>query len=78
MDSLKVNGISSMASKGPLRKVIGYIEVEIAIVDTPDGKKSLKSIHEKLVCGHTMPIKHDIYGETYAYRRRCWKCLEVK
>jgi hypothetical protein len=48
-------------AKGPLREIVGYVTEGALRV-------------EKLECGHTqMPVK-DAYGETNAYRRRCWQC----
>jgi hypothetical protein len=32
---------------------------------------------ETLECGHTIHRKHDIYGYTNAYRRRCRHCRNV-
>lgn len=54
--------------KGPLRKVLGRIEVPI------EPGSSTFLIEELYECGHHRLPKHDIIGETNAYRRRCHKC----
>lgn len=48
---------------GPLRRVLERVP--------PVG-------HELLECGHTQSPLTDIYGEVYAFRRRCRKCKENK
>lgn len=50
--------------KAPLRKITGH----------RCHPRNSAVIVEVLECGHWLNIKTDIYGETNAYRRRCWKC----
>jgi hypothetical protein len=51
----------------PLRAIVDYLEVTIA-----DGVTAQR---ELLECGHVVPIKRDMIGETNASRRRCKACL---
>jgi hypothetical protein len=53
---------------GPLREIIGYVDVELA--------PGVDVQHEKLECGHVFPIRTDMIGKTNAYRRRCWRCRD--
>jgi hypothetical protein len=52
----------------PLRKIVGYVERPVR----PWGTIT----KELLECGHVAHPKKDIYGETNAVRRRCWKCAK--
>lgn len=53
-------------TKGPLRKVIGRVDVRI---DT--GTTLVMELYE---CGHTRLPVQDMIGPTNAYRRRCIYC----
>jgi hypothetical protein len=55
---------------GPLCRIVGYVRVPIA-----EGSQ-ITVEHELLECGHDLTPRHDIAGETNAYRRRCWKCRD--
>lgn len=50
----------------PLRKIIGH--ARLALTGT------FTAIYEVYECGHIRLPKMDIYGETNASRRRCYKC----
>jgi hypothetical protein len=57
---------------GPLRKVVREFSTErraymLGIV---------YDHFEELECGHVVTPKKDIYGETNAASRRCWKCRD--
>lgn len=60
---------------GPLRKIVGYVKESIGHHDTL-GEMFID--REELECGHIIPIKQDMFGETNATRRRCRKCGEGK
>jgi hypothetical protein len=60
-----------MARKGPLRKVVGQVNRPWKLEDG----REIDSWYEVLECGHEQRPVSDIYGETYAYRRRCRQCL---
>lgn len=64
----------------PLRKVIGYIEIEAGVVyEGPEPEiagKMLYYTHELLECFHHQSQKQDIYGPTNAARRRCLQCFK--
>lgn len=47
----------------PLRKVIESFN-----------DKETGAMKERLECGHVQNVKQDIYGYTYANKRRCRKC----
>lgn len=53
----------------PLRKVVGYKNVEVCGVPIP---------REVLECGHIQAIPCDLLGETIAARRRCKQCTPTK
>jgi hypothetical protein len=57
-------------SKGPLRAIIGYVEVPIV-----EGSR-WTVIRERLECGHVVNIRQDIIGPTNAHRRRCRRCRD--
>jgi hypothetical protein len=44
----------------------------------PPLRKIIEIVERKeiLECGHVLPIKQDIFGDTCPLRRRCWKCLK--
>jgi len=50
----------------PLRKVVGFGPM-------PSHPAVLV---EFLSCGHFIMPRRDLFGETHASRRRCWKCLD--
>ena len=57
-------------NRDPLRKIVGT--VYLPLVDGSDTTFR----HEQLECGHAMLPKSDMFGETNASRRRCWKCAK--
>lgn len=54
----------------PLRKIVGQVRWPIP--------GDLRVYRDLLECGHVVPIKQDLVGETNAYRRRCKKCQSGK
>lgn len=57
--------------KAPLRKVVGWVEVDTGAMMYG---KPVKVWRQKLECGHLKLEGRDIYGPTNAERRRCHKC----
>lgn len=53
---------------GPLRKVVGHVQIEFM---------GFMVWREKLECGHLQAEKRDIYGPTNAERRRCRQCRDA-
>lgn len=54
--------------KRPLRKIIGFEDVEIV--------PGVIARNEKLECGHIQPVREGVFGPTSAYRRRCDQCTK--
>lgn len=57
-------------NKGPLRKVVDRYMIDPI---TKERTSTSGVLIEVLECGHIVRTRQDIYGETYAVRRRCKK-----
>jgi hypothetical protein len=67
-------------NKGPLRKIIAYpVALPSGIGLFPSDKWGTGTLgFEVYECGHVDLPKQDIYGDTFAVRRRCRFCRDGK
>lgn len=63
-------GKNNGSSNGPLRKIVGWVDVPLGVFY---GKQQTVK-RQLLECGHTKPEGRDIFGPTNADKRRCRKC----
>lgn len=54
---------------GPLRKIVDRVPHTIA--------PGVEVLYERLECGHEQRVVQDIYGDTFAVRRRCRQCQKM-
>lgn len=55
----------------PLRKIVEVVRLHEGSYGSPD------VFREVLECGHVVRPKHDMFGPTNAYSRRCKECARV-
>jgi hypothetical protein len=62
-----------MTKHYPLRQVVQ--RVKRPILNVAGEETGVERIQELLECGHVIPVRQDIFGETNAYNRRCKACF---
>lgn len=62
-------------NRDPLAKII---EVGFQRIGVSEIGVEYRRRRERLLCGHYVRIKQDIFGETNATRRRCRECGKLK